>query len=202
MSTNPQVFPLTAVMARLMLMGCVMMATLPVVMAVPPHAGMKVWSLCNREPGLHIHIPCLGMCGDEKVGASEQCDNGNAASGDGCSPTCTNEGLNPHEAGIPRFTTTTKNSVAPPHCGDGTVDADEECDDGSTTGGDGCSSVCQNEGMATTMRCRHNSECHFHFHCICIQAPVVLVQLVLVRSVMMVTLTVVIGAPQLASMKV
>ena len=56
-------------------------------------------------------------------------------------------------------------TVAPPHCGDGTVDADEECDDGGTAGGDGCSSTCKNEGMATTMRCQHNSDCHFHFHC-------------------------------------
>ena len=41
-----------------------------------------------------------GMCGDGKVGATEECDDGNTASGDGCSPTCTNEGLNAHMAGI------------------------------------------------------------------------------------------------------
>ena len=43
-------------------------------------------------------------------------------------------------------------AVAPPHCGDGTVDADEQCDDGGTTNGDGCSSICMNEGVSTTMR--------------------------------------------------
>jgi len=142
------------------------------------------------------------MCCDGRVGATEECDDGNTASGDGCSPTCTNEGMNPHEAGVLVPPPPPNTTVAPPHCGDGTVDADEECDDGGTTGVDGCSSICKNEGMVTTMRCRHNNECHFHFHCICLQVIVVMVQLVLVRSVMMVTLTVVIGAPQLAWMKV
>lgn len=31
-------------------------------------------------------------------------------------------------------------------CGNGTVDADEACDDGNTTDGDGCSSTCETEG--------------------------------------------------------
>lgn len=33
----------------------------------------------------------------------------------------------------------------PPCCGDGTVDSGEECDDGNTSNGDGCSSTCQTE---------------------------------------------------------
>src|SRR5262245_1623991 len=32
-----------------------------------------------------------------------------------------------------------------PVCGNGVVDPGEECDDGNTTGGDGCSSECTNE---------------------------------------------------------
>ena len=35
-----------------------------------------------------------GVCGDATVGAGEECDDGNTASGDGCSSTCTDEGLN------------------------------------------------------------------------------------------------------------
>ncbi len=31
------------------------------------------------------------------------------------------------------------------NCGNGSVDAGEECDDGNTTGGDGCDALCQNE---------------------------------------------------------
>jgi len=33
----------------------------------------------------------------------------------------------------------------PPHCGDGTLDNDEECDDGNTTSGDGCTMACRIE---------------------------------------------------------
>lgn len=36
--------------------------------------------------------------------------------------------------------------IPPPDCGDGTVDNDEECDDGNNTSGDGCSAACTNEG--------------------------------------------------------
>jgi cysteine-rich repeat protein len=35
--------------------------------------------------------------------------------------------------------------VEPGGCGDGTVDAGEQCDDGNTTSGDGCSSTCETE---------------------------------------------------------
>lgn len=37
------------------------------------------------------------------------------------------------------------NNVAPENCGDGTVDPDEECDDGNTDHIDGCSAVCRVE---------------------------------------------------------
>ncbi|MBK7193667.1 MAG: DUF4215 domain-containing protein [Myxococcales bacterium] len=66
-------------------------------------------------------------CGNSVVEAGEQCDDGNTASGDGCSATCQAEG------------------PPPPDCGNGTVDAGEQCDDGNTSGGDGCSAVCQTE---------------------------------------------------------
>ena len=52
--------------------------------------------------------------------------------------------INPHEqiegffSGIPTITVT-------PVCGDGDVQGDEECDDGNTENGDGCSSTCQTE---------------------------------------------------------
>ncbi|HSP98160.1 MAG TPA: PQQ-dependent sugar dehydrogenase, partial [Candidatus Dormibacteraeota bacterium] len=36
-------------------------------------------------------------------------------------------------------------TVGPLHCGDGTADADEECDDGNTVAGDGCDAACQLE---------------------------------------------------------
>ena len=66
------------------------------------------------------------VCGDGVVDTGEQCDDGNTASGDGCSATCTTE---------------TPANV----CGDGTVGGTEQCDDGNTTSGDGCSATCKHE---------------------------------------------------------
>ena len=37
--------------------------------------------------------PCSGICGDGTVGVGEECDDGNMASGDGCSAVCKNEGF-------------------------------------------------------------------------------------------------------------
>lgn len=66
-----------------------------------------------------------GTCGNGRIEAGEQCDDGNTTDGDGCSATCHNEG------------------TAPPRCGDGKVDIGEQCDDGNTVGGDGCEPDCK-----------------------------------------------------------
>ena len=55
----------------------------------------------------------------------EECDDGNAIPGDGCSDTCQLGG-----------------------CGDGRRTPDEECDDGNTDNGDGCSAACLIEGCS------------------------------------------------------
>jgi cysteine-rich repeat protein len=60
------------------------------------------------------------ICGDSFVQGTEQCDDGNNASGDGCSASCMSE----------------------PRCGDRAVQGTEQCDDGNTTNGDGCSATC------------------------------------------------------------
>lgn len=70
-------------------------------------------------------LTLAGPCGDGTVDAqnAEACDDGNTASGDGCSATCAVE-----------------------YCGDGaTNNGIEECDDGGVTAGDGCSEGCQVE---------------------------------------------------------
>jgi fibro-slime domain-containing protein len=77
------------------------------------------------------------MCGNGIVEGDEQCDDGNNAAYDGCSPNCTLE-------------TSCPNGTCVPTCGDGLLfdylGADgkpvEQCDDGNTTSGDGCSSTC------------------------------------------------------------
>ena len=64
----------------------------------------------------------IDECGDGELNGDEECDDGNTASGDGCSATCIEE-----------------------FCGDGTVNGGEECDDGNRIDGDGCSSSCAAE---------------------------------------------------------
>lgn len=63
-----------------------------------------------------------GVCGDNTVNPSEQCDDGNLENGDGCSSTCTIE-----------------------RCGNRTLDTGEQCDDGNVLRGDGCNRACQIE---------------------------------------------------------
>jgi len=44
-------------------------------------------------------------------------------------------------------------------CGNGVIDGDEQCDDGNTTSGDGCSSSCQNECGPDGSVCATDSQC-------------------------------------------
>jgi len=63
-------------------------------------------------------------CGDGRVQATEQCDDGNNDNSDDCTDVCSNAA-----------------------CGDGFVQGTEECDDGGTVAGDGCSATCTDEGV-------------------------------------------------------
>lgn len=95
--------------------------------------------------GLHLSGvdlgPCCGNgvvdrggCGQGPgVPPCEQCDDGNTASGDGCSALCRTE-IRPVTLGS---------------CGNGIIDRQdlEECDDGNRTAGDGCSPYCRREAL-------------------------------------------------------
>lgn len=59
-------------------------------------------------------------CGDGHLDPGEQCDDGNAAGGDGCSATCAIEMT----------------------CGNGVLEGTEQCDDGNKANGDGCAATC------------------------------------------------------------
>ncbi len=76
------------------------------------------------------------VCGDGKVSPEELCDDGNRASGDGCSSDCqiVEEGFTCHNPGA----TCRRARV----CGDGLQTPPETCDDGNDESGDGCTSSC------------------------------------------------------------
>ena len=87
---------------------------------------------------------------------TETCDDWNTVSSDGCSDTCTvddnatctqHDGLDFTQCDV----TDTPTEVI---CGDGTIGDDEQCDDGNTNDGDGCSSVCVTE---STHICEHKT---------------------------------------------
>jgi cysteine-rich repeat protein len=118
-------------------------------------------SLCRVEPGAscpEVGKPCvLAVCGNGKVEAHEACDCGTDPArlptgcpavngvffgdGTGCTSTCARE---------PSCIDGTGKTVAcAATCGDGNVDAGEECDDGNRNDGDGCSSTCKIESGYT-----------------------------------------------------
>jgi fibro-slime domain-containing protein len=84
------------------------------------------------------------LCGDGIVGKTEECDDGNAMAGDGCSGVCQVEpGYVCSTAG--KACTLTDTEV----CGDGKLGMHEACDDGNNQNGDGCSSACTIESGYT-----------------------------------------------------
>ncbi|HEY4014849.1 MAG TPA: DUF4215 domain-containing protein [Polyangiaceae bacterium] len=82
----------------------------------------------------------VNVCGDGALAGTEQCDDGNTVSGDGCSSSCQLE---------PGWTCPTPGQPCKriEYCGNGILELDigEQCDDGNTTSGDGCSATCQLE---------------------------------------------------------
>ncbi len=75
------------------------------------------------------------VCGNGAVEGTEQCDDGETTSGDGCSDTCVTES---------GYSCPTPGSacVADNICGDGTVGGTEVCDDGNSVETDACLDTC------------------------------------------------------------
>lgn len=87
----------------------------------------------------------VAECGDGIVTQPETCDDGNTASGDGCSSTCqVEDGWACPVAAQPCHRTV---------CGDGVKEGNEQCDDGNTAPFDGCSSDCKVELDCTGGAC-------------------------------------------------
>ena len=107
-------------------------------------------STCLIEPGASCDKSTPNkckpaVCGNGMVEPGESCDAGDQnglffGDGSGCSKTCTKEPKCRDGSG----TTTTR--ACDITCGNGSVETGEECDDGNTASGDGCSSACKLEG--------------------------------------------------------
>ena len=135
------------------------------------HARCRFCRALNAADGLAIDCTaysglstCGGeapVCGDGILSGSEQCDDGNTVSGDGCDATCVLEGEEVCGDGILSESEQCDDgntvsgdgcdaecTVEDEHvCGDGEITGSEQCDDGNTASGDGCSSACIVEEM-------------------------------------------------------
>jgi cysteine-rich repeat protein len=101
---------------------------------------------------------CTKFCGDgvRQVaggggGTSEECDDGNEDSGDGCSEICEIEDGYTCTNSIPGVCTGT--------CSDGIRQANESCDDGNLTNADGCDDTCTVEDGFTCDETQPNNVC-------------------------------------------
>jgi cysteine-rich repeat protein len=86
--------------------------------------------------------PALAACGDGEVSGPEQCEPPGTP---GCSATCRFRSLSVPDAGTSPDSATAEPPPAWGVCGDGEVEAREECDDGNRDSEDGCSSDCRSE---------------------------------------------------------
>lgn len=94
----------------------------------------------TRDGGIQVK-----GCGDGVKSGAEECDDGNLASGDGCSSACLLElGWQCPIAGAACSSTT---------CGNGIREGQEQCDDGNLRPYDGCSPTCQKEAVCPNGVC-------------------------------------------------
>ncbi len=117
-------------------LGCARVATTDVTVGNDAGGGVDV---------RHLSDAILLTCGNSHLDPTEQCDDGNTASGDGCNQLCQQEAnWNCATAGQP--------CVFIAVCGNGLLTSDEACDDGNKMGGDGCSADCKT--VETGWQCR------------------------------------------------
>lgn len=101
-------------------------------------------------------------CGNGVKEGDEECDDGNRVKGDGCEPDCTiskdtdGDGIDDSVDNCPNIKNHDQadqdgdgigDACDPPDCGNGFKEGTEECDDGNTNDGDGCSAACKTESF-------------------------------------------------------
>jgi cysteine-rich repeat protein len=99
----------------------------------------------NNRPPTSGGGPERIVCGDGRIQGREACDDGNNRNRDGCSSGCELESARgtPSNSSTPAFQPIPVGRNT--SCGNGLVEGGEECDDGNTRNGDGCSDRCAQE---------------------------------------------------------
>lgn len=95
---------------------------------------------------------CKHTCGNGALEGTEECDDANSVTGDGCVSCLIEDG----------YTCDNAPSTCETTCGDGIVAGDEECDDGNTTAGDGCDDTC---AVESTWSCKGKTPSFCHRSC-------------------------------------
>ena len=85
--------------------------------------------------------PATATCGNNVIEGTEVCDDGNTATGDGCSATCTIES---------GYICTPLGCEPAYYCNDGYIDTVEQCQDGNSVTGDGCNMCAIETGYMCT----------------------------------------------------
>jgi cysteine-rich repeat protein len=116
--------------------GITFKSTSDAVNGILMEANQRYVLVVNQVGGARISVGNINYCGNSVIGDSEQCDDGNSMSGDGCSSTCQ------VQSGWVCMSPGTPCTLA---CGNGMINAGEQCDDFNTISNDGCSSSCQVE---------------------------------------------------------
>jgi fibro-slime domain-containing protein len=111
---------------------------------IPAGGGAGGMTVVFTSPDASPDVP-QSTCGNGVLDGTEQCDDGNTESGDGCSRICQIES----NYDCPKAGQLCKNLAV---CGNGVLTSDETCDDGNTKSGDGCSADCQ--GVESGWQCR------------------------------------------------
>lgn len=132
--------------------GITFRSTADAVNGIMMAANQRYVMVVNQAGGARISVGNINYCGNGMVAGTEQCDDNNSTSNDGCSSTCQ------VEAG---WVCMSPGMMCTPACGNGMINAGEQCDDYNMNSLDGCSSTCQTEagwqcsspGMMCTRLC-------------------------------------------------
>jgi len=110
-----------------------------------PSSGTGGLSIVISTPDAAVDHPAASRCGNGVLEQSEQCDDGNTESSDGCSRICQID--NNYECPIAG-----QACINMAKCGNGILTSDEICDDGNKADRDGCSADCK--AVETGWQCR------------------------------------------------